>query len=203
MTSRWEFVSGADIEDAYVRQTPLSNLLPVCQAIYLWRRRLVAPNSALHSRDEFVKWLDNTIQVSLGEVCNQHLSHFAVLQRLTIQSQGLTPTKRRALTSRISTPRARLQLARYVQNLAQFSPPLYCGETADLVQRTREHISGDTGFGRRVQQREIPPWPDLELAFFSLGDSHTDEQPRAKELRTLLEMITTAFSVSGYVSRRG
>ena len=203
MTSRWEFVPGADIEDTCVRQTPLSNLLPVCQAIYLWRRRLVVPTGALHSRDEFVKWLDMAMRVPHGEVTNQHLSHFAVLQHLTIQSQGLTSAKRHQLASMTSTPRARLRLARYVQNLAQFSPPLYCGETTNLVQRTHDHISGDTGFGRRVQQGEIPPWPDLELAFFSLGDTRTDEPPRARELRTLLELITTSFSVSGYVSRRG
>lgn len=206
MTTGWEFVPGADVQDAYVRQSPLSDLIPVCEAIYLWRRHLTVPTAAVRDSRRFVEWLDNAMQVPTGEVLNQHLSHFAILDRLTIRGQGLTPTKRQQFGEWMSSPKARRRLARYVNGLTQFSPPLYCGETANLVQRTHDHLSAETLFGQRVQDGLVPSWSELELAFYSLGqtdDTQHNEKPAAKNRRTLLELVTTAFSVAGYVSRRG
>ena len=140
MTWKWEFVSGGEIEDTYIRQASLHDLVPDCEAIYLWRRELSAPGSALRDGTAFTRWLDSTMQVPTGEVCGQPLSHFVMLDQLTIQGRGLTPEKRRQLASFTNRPTARRWLARYIRSLSQFSPPLYCGETSDLVQRTRDHV---------------------------------------------------------------
>ena len=203
MTWKWEFVSGGEIEDTYIRQASLHDLVPDCEAIYLWRRELSAPGSALRDGTAFTRWLDSTMQVPTGEVCGQPLSHFVMLDQLTIQGRGLTPEKRRQLASFTNRPTARRWLARYIRSLSQFSPPLYCGETSDLVQRTRDHVGGETGFGQRVQQNKAPPWRELELAYYVLSDSRNDDDLRAKQRRTLLEVVTTSFAVAGYVARRG
>ena len=88
-------------------------------------------------------------------------------------------------------------LAHCVRSLAQFSSPLYCGETGNLAQRVRDHVSAETGFGQQVQHGKVPPWCELELAFHALGDAENDDDIKAKERRTLLEIVTTAFSVAG------
>ena len=203
MTRKWEFVSGGELEDTYIRQAFLQDLVPTCEAVYLWRRRLGAPSSALRDGDEFIRWLDSTMQVPTGEVRDQPLSHFVRLDQLTIQGRGLTVEKRRQLAAFTARPKMRRWLAHYIGSLRQFSPPLYCGETSDLAQRTRDHLGAETGFGQRVQQKKAPAWRELELAYYELGESRSDDDLRAKERRTLLEVVTTAFAVAGYVARRG
>ena len=203
MTRKWEFLSGEEVEDSYLHQTSLQDLVPSCEAIYLWRRRLSVPRGAIHDGPGFMAWLENAMQAPTGEIRNQHLSHFALLEYLTIRGQKLTPEKRRLLARFAGRPKMRKWLAHYVRSLAQFSPPLYCGETGNLAQRVRDHVSAETGFGQQVQHRRVPPWCELELAFYALGDADNDDDLKAKERRTLLEIVTTAFSVAGYVVRRG
>lgn len=203
MRSGWETVSGLDLHDAYVRQIPLSDFVPKTAAIYLWRRALQVPREALSSNAEFRDWLDTAMRTPTAEIRGQRISHFAVIDQLTFRSPGFTPTKQRhfeLMTSR----KAREWLARYVQDVGQFAPPLYCGETANLTERTREHLSGETGFGQRLQRAEPRiSWPDLDLAFYDLDQLQIRQEPRARDLRQLLELITTAFSVAGYVAKRG
>ena len=204
MTPRWEFVSGADLEDAYVRQTPLSELVPDSSAIYVWRRLLQVPPSALRSSDALMTWLNGAMQAPNAEVHDRRLSHFAVLDQLTIRGSGITQTKKQQFGPLASTSKARDWLAKYVQSVGRFSAPLYCGETADLSQRTRDHLSGETGFGQRIKRGTVEAsWSNLELGFCSLATLRFPTEERATELRQLLELVTTAFALSGYVSRRG
>ena len=204
MPSAWEAVSGRDLRDAYVRQDPLSEFVPKSPAIYLWRRALRVPREALSSGTEFAKWLSRVMQVPIAEIRDQRLSHFAIMDKLTIRSAGLTITKQQQFQSIMTTRRARQWLARYLHDLRDVLPPLYCGETMNLAQRTREHLSGETGFGQRLQLQEFGiSWSDLELAFYRLDRLQPPDDARATNFRKLLELLTTAFSVSGYVSRRG
>lgn len=203
MIKKWEFVPGAELEEAYALRSSLQDVVPRCQAIYLWRRQLSAPSGAIQDRSQFTDWLEQAMQAPTGEVRNQALSHFALLDHLTIRGQKLPAEKRKLLQKFTSKPENRKWLMQYVRSLAQFSPPLYCGETANLAQRTRDHVSGDTGFGQQVQDRSVPPWSELELAFCALGIARQGDDLRAKERRTLLEIVTTSFAVAGYVGRRG
>ena len=204
MMPAWEFVPGSDLEEAYLSQAPLSELVPKCGAIYLWRRLVRAPPGVLRSSEAFVKWLDASMTLPTADVRDQRLSHFAFLDRLTIRGSGFTPTKHQQFGSLMDKRKAREWLAGYIQDVGRFSPPIYCGETANLAQRVRDHLSGETGFGRLVDQGEISAsWSTLELAFYNLDRLQGRDEERASEVRKLLELVTTAFSVSGYVSRRG
>ena len=203
MRSGWETVSGLDLQDAYVRQIPLSDFVPKTAAIYLWRRALQVPREALGSSASFREWLNTAMQAPIAEIRGQRISHFAVIDQLTFRSPGFTPTKQRHFELMTSL-KTREWLAKYVQDVGQFAPPLYCGETANLNERTREHLSGETGFGQRLQRVEpCLSWPDLDLVFYDLSQLRVRPETRARDLRRLLELITTAFSVAGYVSRRG
>lgn len=204
MASRWELVSGVDLHDAHVRHNHLSDFLPDTAAIYLWRRAPRVPREALATSAGFRQWLDNAMQIPIADVRDQRLSHYAVLDRLTLRSRGLTRTKHEQFTSLMDSRERREWLARYLHSLSQVTPPLYCGETANLVERTRSHLSGDTGFGQRLQDPASQlSLSDLELAFYRLDRIQIRNDMRATEFRTLLELITTAFSVAPHVSRRG
>ena len=204
MASGWELVSGVDLHDAHVRQNRLSDFLPDTGAIYVWRRALRVPREALGTSAGFRRWLDSAMQVPIADVRDQRLSHFAVLDRLTLRGRGFTVTKHEQFTPLMDSRERREWLARYIQSLAQFTPPLYCGETTNLVERTRAHLSGDTGFGQRLQDSASAlTWSDLELAFYRLERIQIRNETLAREFRTLLELMTTAFSLAPYVSRRG
>ena len=203
MLPKWSFVSGLEMEEIYDREGSLSDVLPPQAALYLWRRVLRVPPRKLRDREAFARWLDQTMQVPAGEVENQRLSHFAVLDRLALQGRGLTASKKRDLVAFLSAPARRRWLERYLRSLGQFAPPLYCGETANLSARTEEHLAGDTRFGRQVMDGRVSPWSELEIGYFLVEDIQPEDEGRAKEVRTLLEMITTSFAVAGYVSRRG
>lgn len=203
MLSGWETVSGTDLHDAHVRQSPLSDFVPRAPAVYLWRRALRVPRAALRGSAELCAWLDTAMRTPVAEIRDQRLSHFAVVDQLTFRGAGFTAKKQHDLELMTSRKR-REWLAKYINEMAQFAPPLYCGETADLTQRTREHLSGETGFSQRLQlAKPRLSWPDLDLAFYDLSQLQFRQETRARDLRQLLELITTAFSVAGYVSRRG
>ena len=164
---------------------------------------MIAPSSALASAAEFVAWLDEVLAAPSGEVTNLPLSHFALLDRLTIRSPGLTDAKRKELDHWATKSAKRKQLANYVHSLADFIPPLYCGEAENLPTRVKAHLSGDTGFGRKVKDGDAPAWSELGLAYYRVSDAQEDPKGQRKRRRTLLELIATNLSISGYVDRRG
>lgn len=204
MQSRWEIVSGADLSDAYERQGTLSDLLPKAAGIYLWRRALQIPRTALTSSLAFTKWLNTAMQTPIAEVRDHRASHFAVIDRLTIRGANLTSTKLRQFHQLMATRKKREWLAGYIRDLSYSTPPLYCGETRNLRQRIREHLAGETGFSQRIQNPDLSlSWSDLDLVFLRLDHLQLTDDAQHSELRKLLELLTTAFSVAGYVSRRG
>ena len=202
MTLAWSFASGEEIEDACDRGVALSDL-PASEAIYLWRRRSSPPPRALRDGSEFVRWLEEAMRLPGGEVRDQPLGHFALLNHLTLRARALPADKRRLLVRASREPRHRQFLAKYVSTLWQFAPPLYCGETGNLRHRSREHITGETGFGRRVLAGETPPWRDLELGYLTLGTARAEDDLGASQRRRLLEVVATSLVVAGYVDRRG
>lgn len=203
MVTKWDSVHGTELEELYVKGRPMADLVPPSPAVYLWRHAPQVPYDALHDSTTFAEWLDRTMQVPTGEIKDQRLSHFAMLNHLTLQSPGLTDIKKQQLVDIVSTPKRRSWLANYVRQLRQFSPPIYCGETTDLSKRTKEHLSGETGFGHDVRAQRVPPWSALELRYYPLDRVQPKDEVRAREFSTLLELITTAFAVAAYVSRRG
>lgn len=203
MPADWQTVSGRDLLDAYEHQGSLKDFLPQAPAIYLWRRALRPPPEAHLSHDQFAAWLDATMKIPLAEIHAKRLSHFAVMDRLTLHSDGFTATKTRHFDDLMNTKTKRRWLARYVEQLEAFIPPVYCGETHDLEHRTRRHLAGDTGFGQRILDDIDFSWTNLNLTYYGLDQLHPRTATQATAIRQLLELVTTAFSLAGYVSRRG
>ena len=205
MAKQWDLVSGRDLQDSHVRQSPLSEYLPDTAAIYFWRRALRVPRSALSSHKAFAQWLDIAMQAPIAKIRDHRASHFAVVDLLTIRSSGLTTTKQQHFPSLMATRGDRQRFAQYLHDfVGQFVPPLYCGETENLAQRTQDHLSGETAFGQQLLNQELSvSWSDLDLVFYPLDRIQPQPSTRARDYRKLLELVSTAFSLAGYVSRRG
>ena len=204
MKLSWETVDGTDLYDAYTRHDSLSELLPESPAIYLWRRVCHVPPQALRTSEDFLSWLDDFVQLPSAEIVGRRLSHFAVLDKMSIRSPGITPTKRHQFHELMRDEGPRRWLMHYLQVVDAFAPPLYCGETSDLANRAREHIGGETAFGSRIQSQELKdPWSHLQLSFLQIKVTYGPKDKRTRQFRELLELITTALSIAGYVSRRG
>ena len=202
VTFDWCFASGEEIEHTCDRGASLSEL-PASEAIYLWRRRSSPSKTALRDGAEFVRWFEEALHLPAGELRDQPLGHFAMLDRLTLRARPLPADKRRLLVRASREPRHRRFLAKYIRTLWQFAPPLYCGETGNLRTRSRDHVTGETGFGRRVLAGQVPPWRDLELGYLIIGDARADDDFQASKRRTLLEVVATSLVLAGYVDRRG
>ena len=73
MAKQWDLVSGRDLQDSHVRQSPLSEYLPDTAAIYFWRRALRVPRRALSSHKAFAQWLDIAMQVPIAKIADQRI----------------------------------------------------------------------------------------------------------------------------------
>lgn len=200
----WESASGRELRTAVDRGEPLADLLDDCQAIYFWKRSLEPPIGIENDELAFENWVDCLLRVPLGTVGPRRLCHFATIDGVHVGGGGLTNEKRSALRRYIGSARWRKWLSRYFVDLSRSCPPVYVGESADLIRRVREHVAGETGFGQRIIESPDLDWADLRLEYAVLGPSrkHKDTS-EAKARRRLLELMATDLALAGYVTRRG
>ena len=193
---------GIEIEDAGGTVQSLRSVIPSCQAIYLWRRTLAAPSEALLSTQTFSDWVEHILSQPFAEVKARDLSHFAEISGLRLRSRPLTQAKSRDLLAFGSKQNNRKFLAQFIEQVSPMSPPLYCGETNDLPKRVFDHITGATGFGKRVVEGAFA-WKELALHYYELGDGAVEVTSNQKRRAELLELIASGLSLSGFVERRG
>lgn len=201
----WQVLRGIEIAEALEDQDALTRLVDPCQAVYIWRRSFEPPPDAARSSDELIRWTERLLATPHGAALQKRLGHFIQIDGVTLRGPGLTPDKLATLQRVASSPRWRRMLTSFIRSLAPFAPPLYVGETSDLPIRLRDHVNGDTGFGRKVRSSKELRWSELDLHYFALGDAREEDEstPEAKARRTLLEYIATGASLAGYVERPG
>ncbi len=205
LKTKWHQVLGADLEDAFDRGEGLEELIPACQAIYVWRRSFRPPTGVTRSPAQFAEWIERNNSIPFALIQDKELTHFARLTELVLGGGGLTPDKTETLGEFLRTEKRRRWMARFMRSLREFAPPLYVGETHDLQRRARDHLKGETNLGNALSEGLGLTWADLELLYWNLGSRKTTDQDSAslKSQRTLFEMITTRSTVAGFVIRSG
>ena len=201
---KFERVLGGDIKDALDKEDYLDIYIEKCSAVYLWRRNFRPPANISSNIDLTLKWFNKLRLVSHGEIINKTLNHFIKINKIEFLPGDWSEGKQAVLNSFLSNRKQRILFCDYLCALSVFSPPLYVGETGNLVSRVKDHTNGQSKFGKMVNNSKYLDWSDLDLYFVKIGDVSIEEKALDEDNpRTMLELVATDISFAGHVSRRG
>ena len=185
----WKVIHATELSDALESST-LGQLVPGQPAVYLWRRKLVAPSSCRSSQEACQEWV-NTCRGGTGCCLDSPTAVTLCLD------QRLADRRWRAYAGEATDPEGGLCFKRtrrrllidYIEALTEFTNPIYVGQTLDLRKRITQHLKGDTGLYEYVTEQLRLSWEDLELRYLIVSSSiHLSEDARL--LLQLLELVT-------------
>jgi predicted GIY-YIG superfamily endonuclease len=199
-----QLVEGQDLCDALL-DSSLAELIEDCQAVYFWRRSLEPPRHVIASAEQFARWLEEVLQVPYAKIGQRRLSHFLTISGLSIGGGPLTDAKIADLKPWLQSHKRRQWTASFLAALSSLLPPLYVGETSNLLQRVQQHLNGTTDFARILTEELKLSWSDVTLHYCRLGEAREDEAEDdiQKNHRTLLELMAARLVVAGCTSRPG
>jgi len=199
----WDSISGAELERAFLREEPLSDLLHEDQAIYLWRRNLTAPSHVIHDAGSMVDWLMECLSTPAAEVPAMDIAHFLHLKGISVGGGSLTDVKRSTLKELLEPVQGRQWLSGLLESLSAFAPPLYVGETDNLARRARQHLREETDFAKILLAKLKLSWVNLDLWYTPIPGALSGSGTSGKAYRTLIEMLTAHLVIAGCTSRPG
>ena len=184
----WKVIHATELSDALESST-LGQLVPGQPAVYLWRRRLVAPSSCRSSQEACQEWVTHVVGAPAATLTRQQLSHCVWTNGLQIGGGELTREKQQTLEEVSAYAARRRLLIDYIETLTEFTNPIYVGQALDLRKRITQHLKGDTGLYEYVTDQLSLSWDDLELRYVIVSSStHLSEDARL--LLQLLELVT-------------
>ncbi len=183
----WTTIDGGDLLDAR-DEGRISDLVPFNAGIYLWRRKLVAPNSCKASGQAFCSWIVGLTQQASARMGRRSLSHCVWADGMQVGGGGLTDDKEETLKSIATNSKLRRIVISYVESLSEFCPPIYIGEANDLSERVKDHIRGDTALLPYVEGLLHLQIQDLQFQYF-VTNKNPDVSVEAKAIQELLEII--------------
>jgi len=184
---QWREVNATELVEA-LDDSSLGDLVPSASGIYLWRRRLAAPDLCEASAEGCIEWILSTTRQPAARLSRVPLSPCVWSDGLQIGGGELSREKMSALEAVASNRRVRKLLGDYVGNLSGFTPPIYIGQTNNINTRVKQHLKGETGLYGYVANDLGLDWNDLAFYFLILS-IHTDLSEDAQTLQELLEMI--------------
>jgi len=196
--SLWHIAYGEDLLDTTRSGDSLDSVLPDCAAIYMWKRRLRPPRTALVNATHLLEWCLDLTRTPIGEIRDVSLSHFLHINSLELSGLGLPESKHGDLKQFLQTPKNRLWLAKALDELSIHTPALYVGESGCLPERIAQHIGGQSPFGAKVEESSLLDWASLNLYYCDLGSG-----TGSKKQRTALEYMITQLTVAGMTARPG
>lgn len=202
----WSTISGRDLRIAQDRgELGSSGLVDSCEAVYAWRRSVDFPDPVSADASDFVETVKKYTLRPYGAIRDNRPCHFIKFGSISLSPAEWSADKLANLTKFCAASKRRRWLVEYIKQVESIAPPLYVGETRNLLQRTREHMTAETGFGAMVAADEHWSWDDLSLHYIALGQSVAgdEESDRGRPVRQLLETIATDLGVAGFVRRRG
>ena len=184
----WKALHATELGDALESST-FDQLVPTQPAVYLWRRKLLAPNSCHSSHSACQDWVKQVVQPPAASLTRRPLSHCVWTNGLQIGGGELTPEKQETLNRVCSQSDRRRVLIDYIETLTAFTTPIYVGQATDLRKRIAQHMKGETALYEYVKDQLHLSWDDLELRYLPLSKS-TDLSENARLLLQLLELVT-------------
>lgn len=167
--------------------------VPNSPGIYLWRRRLNFDSSSFSSENEIAQWIKEQAELPIAVLPNLSVSRnpqyegsgvrsqYLVIDRVTIGG-GVVP---KATFSSGPKDRQVEAIELLAESMKYFGPILYVGESGNLRQRINEHLSGATGFARRIPEIGLT-MDDLHVWLVILENYSTEDRVRFEQLMTHL-----------------
>ena len=184
----WKVIHAAELGDALESST-LGQLVPRQPAVYLWRRKFIAPSSCRSSQEACQEWVKHVVGPPAATLTRRQLSHCVWTNGLQIGGGELTREKQQTLEDVSVQSERRRFLIDYIEALTEFTTPIYVGQAVDLRKRITQHLKGDTGLYEYVTGQLRLSWDDLELRYLIVSSStHLSEDARL--LLQLLELVT-------------
>lgn len=199
----WHSVLGSELDRAFNRNEPLSDILSTGPAIYIWRRNLNPPIHVIQNPQRMNAWLSEALAQRYTEIPAADMAHFIHIHGVSVGGDNLSLRKEKTLKDALLKRENREWLREFVRSLTEFSPPLYVGEADSLSTRIRDHLRGDTNFADMLQNKLGLSWNKLILCYCPLDGQTCAESGSDKDWRTLLEMIATVFGLAGCTARPG
>ena len=184
----WKVLHATELSDALESST-LDQLLPTQPAVYLWRRKLLAPNSCRSSNSACHEWVKKVVQPPAATLTRRPLSHCVWTNGLQIGGGELTREKQETLHRICAQSDRRRVLIDYIETLTAFTTPIYVGQATDLRKRIAQHMKGETALYEYVKDQLRLSWDDLELRYLPVSKS-TDLSENGRLLLQLLELVT-------------
>jgi hypothetical protein len=167
--------------------------VPCMPGIYIWRRVLRFDPIDHPSHESMEAWVRRQAELPIAVLPMLQIARnpdepgtgirpgYAVMRDLRIGAarlpmEGLLPTE----------THARVDALTFLSEMTkEFGPALYVGESEDLQRRVREHVSGSTGFSRRVEESGLQ-MSDLVLSGVTMGSSSPAKRRQLEFLLTHL-----------------
>ena len=184
----WKTLHASELVEAH-ESNALEQLLPKKPAVYLWRRRLVAPSSCLSSAETFRDWVMETVSIPAAHLTRRPLSHCVWTEGLQVGGGSLTGDKEQTLHSISGLGAQRRLVVDYVESLTEFTPPIYVGTAVNLKSRVSQHLRGETSLIGYVETQLGLSWTEIDFRYLVLSAS-AELSDDARSLLLLMELVT-------------
>ena len=182
----WHVVGGDELSDA-LSDGGLREIVPQASGLYIWRRRIIAETRATSSASAFCEWMSEVMSHPTALLGESTLSHCVTVAGLTVGGGSLTDDKLETMERAAAGRPMRDRMANLVCSLGQFLPPLYIGEANNLLERTKNHLRGETNLKPYLDTLDLK-WVDVELNYHQLA-RNVSGSSEAKQIQEMLELV--------------
>lgn len=197
--SLWSAIPASDLIECREDGTLVEEVPPL-PGLYVWRRRYTAHQADVFSADEFVEWIISLCRQANAKLPSTTISHCVHTDGIRIGGGELPVDKLRVLQAVSEIPTKRRHLAKIIQELSAFTPPIYVGETNNLRRRLREHLDGSTGLYSYASGVLGLDWVDLDFCYLNTSPSVTDvsndtDEPYRQTCELIAQRLLAPFAV--------
>lgn len=185
--AHWLTLSGQELLDASEDGT-LSALIPRCSSLYVWSREIRAPHRAHTDPDYFQEWMQTVAGQTAAFIDPRELAHCVTVTGIKIGGGQITEEKFSTLTRFSDNRRVREYLIDVIESLTHVTPPIYVGNANDFLERTKQHLRGDTELSGYLHETLDMGWPEVKVQYINLS-SQPSESNNAKALQEFVELM--------------
>ena len=199
----WSKFYATDLKENYEKTGSLTDSIDRTAGVYFWKLRL-RPDCHWGDTHALQEHLERITELPQGRLGRVPLSRGVSIEGLRMGGSGLSTDKLTGLRELCQSSTQARWLIKFLTDLEDRTPALYCGEAGDIPHRLAEHLAGRTGFGREVENDSELEWSDLLVEIISTDSEPSEEKKRsATAHRRSIEHLGTLMTASMFTKRAG